>query len=175
MIYSLTVGATNCAESQRYPFQNLTYISSPDAWQTLDSIYGYPDYYIPTFEGNENYMIMFGQTAQFVFTSTTAPVTSIPFDVMGMGPPNSNYHCLVGAISFPTATPTASTCPWDLIKTGTSNGKVDAADLAEVNRCYSPLGGVATGCQAADFNNNGVVNALDYSILLTHWGNCPAN
>ncbi len=67
-----------------------------------------------------------------------------------------------------------SACPWDIIKTGDSNGKVDAADLTEVNRCYNPLGSVATGCQAADLNGNGVVNALDYSILLFHWGNCPA-
>lgn len=95
------------------------------------------------------------------------------------------YTCSAGAPDYcvqcraecaaPTATPTASACPWDIIKTGTSNGKVDAVDLAELNRCYSPLGGVGTDCQAADLNHNGVINALDYSLMIMpgHWGNCP--
>jgi len=47
-------------------------------------------------------------------------------------------------------------CPWDIIKTVTSIGKVDGEDLTEMNRCYAPLGGIGTGCQASDLNNNGV-------------------
>lgn len=85
------------------------------------------------------------------------------------GTKKPSYEVVLAAMS------TTTICPWDLVKTGISNGKVDGLDLAELNRCYAPLGGIAEGCQAADLNSNGVVNALDYSILLTHWGTCPAN
>lgn len=73
-----------------------------------------------------------------------------------------------------TPTPNTANCPWDIVKTPEStNGKVDSEDLAKLNSCYDPLGFPNAYCQAADLSQDNIVNALDYSILLTHWGDCP--
>lgn len=84
-----------------------------------------------------------------------------PYNLTRLG----QYYASVGQ----SATPTISACLGDL----DGSGAVGEADLVELNRCYRPLDSAAADCQAADLNNNGVVNALDYSILLIHWGNCP--
>ncbi len=55
-------------------------------------------------------------------------------------------------------------CPADL----DGDGKVDAADLAELLASWGPC----AGCPA-DFNGDGVVDAADLADLLAAWGPCP--
>lgn len=93
------------------------------------------------------------------------------------GPNCTDAYCTcacVGAIPTITPIPTISDCPWDIVKTPEStNGKVDNEDLIKLNVCYDPLGFPGAYCLTADLSHDGIVNALDYSILLTHWGSCP--
>lgn len=50
------------------------------------------------------------------------------------------------------------------------NGTVGEGDLIWLNGCYDPLGSPSDDhCRKADLNNNNVVNALDYSLLLKNW------
>ena len=71
----------------------------------------------------------------------------------------------------PTATPTppVSACPWDI----NADRVVNQGDLTLLNNCYRPFDSPVAGCQVADLNYDNVVNALDYSKLLAHWGSCP--
>lgn len=74
----------------------------------------------------------------------------------------------------PTPTPTPIACPWDI----DGDGVVGDSDRSYLNECYDLLGGVKTiagkDCHKADLSSaKGVVNALDYSTLITHWGGCP--
>lgn len=65
----------------------------------------------------------------------------------------------------------AAACPWDLNHDGT----VNSADVTAFNDsgCYQPLGSGGGSCSAYNFGGSAAVNALDYSLLLAHWGSCP--
>jgi len=60
-------------------------------------------------------------------------------------------------------------CPGDI----NADRAVNQTDLALLNTCYNPFDSPTAGCQIADLNHDNLVNALDYSLLLTRWGSCP--
>jgi hypothetical protein len=60
----------------------------------------------------------------------------------------------------------ADPCPGDV----TSNGVVDAVDLAAILTAWGTTGG---GEFDADANRDGMVDAQDLSLVLGGWGACP--
>lgn len=87
------------------------------------------------------------------------------------GPPR--YACLGPNSQMNVNVSAPIACPWDI----DGDRIMGETDRVWLNACYSPLTGIRTDvgrdCTKADLSNDGVVNALDYSILLTHWGSCP--
>lgn len=81
------------------------------------------------------------------------------------------------SINVLTGTPSPSPSPTSAVTTPAyqtgdfdHNGVIDQADVDVLNPCYNPFRAVSEACRRTDLNNDGRVNALDYSILLTQAG-----